>query len=258
MKRSTLWIVPGLSLLAAGMGRAQMSPRASCPGGHRDDFAGAQLDRPRWSTVVRETAALRVHDGHLVLPTENTDLIWPDDPPEQLTRNIVLQPLPQGRFTATAKLALAPRSAYQQAGLVVYGDDDNYIKLVFQARGTEDAENRHFEFRNETSGESHGSLSPRLGGAYPDVVWLRLTSTDGKTLRGEYSTDGEQFTAVPETKRFRAPSLEGIATPRIGLLAMAGTGGPDVPVIEAQFDWFELCPAGVRRGSTGSRLNGVP
>lgn len=196
-----------------------------------DDFDGPALDRSRWTTVVRETSDLRVEKGQLVLPTTRTDLIWPNDP--TLTQNIVLQPLPEAPFTATAKLALAPRQPWQQGGLVIYGDDDNYAKMVFQARGrTMDA--RHFQFVREDNGKPTGEPTPSLGAAYPDSVWVRFTS-DGRFLRAAYSSDGVQFTAMPHSE-----ALDGIVNPKIGLVSMAGSG-VDAPVIDAKFDWFEIC-----------------
>lgn len=119
--------------------RTSASPAAApavCRGGFRDDFTGAKLDRARWPTVVRETPAMRLADGNLIIPTSQTDIIWPDDP--KLTENIVLRELPPGPFTATTKLTLEARHGYQQAGLIVYADDDNYIKLVFFASGDND------------------------------------------------------------------------------------------------------------------------
>jgi cytochrome c len=236
--RRTICVLSCISLTAAATDVAAQSltPATVCRGGQRDEFDGAKLDRSRWTTVVRESPDLRIKQGHLVIPTMTTDIFGAGGS----TENIVLQALPPGQFIATAKLSLAPRSAYQQAGLVVYGDDDNYIKLVFQARGDNDAESRRFEFFSERNGQMGHSLSPKLDAAYPDVVWVRLTS-DGKTLRAAYSADGQEFTEMPETEQFNAPSVDGIAIPKIGLLSMAGTGA--APVIEAKFDWFELCYA---------------
>jgi regulation of enolase protein 1 (concanavalin A-like superfamily) len=182
---------------------------------------------------VRETSDLRVANGNLVLPTSKTDLIWPGDP--KLTENIVLQPLPGTPLTATARLTLAARQGYQQAGLVVYGDDDNYAKMVFQARGST-ADARRFQFMREDNGQPSGKSTTDLGAAYPDSVWVRFTS-DGRFLRAAYSSDGVQFTDM-----LLSEALDGIANPKIGIISMAGSRG-DTPVIDAKFDWFELCPA---------------
>jgi regulation of enolase protein 1 (concanavalin A-like superfamily) len=201
-----------------------------------DDFSGDELDRNRWSTVIRENQDLRIEDDHLVIPVTNTDIYGTNN---TNTPNIVLQPLPDGPFTATAKLTLEARRAYQQAGLVIYGDDDNYAKMVFQGRNTNqaDANARIFQFIREENGapnEVAASNTASLGAAYPDTVWVRFTS-DGSNLRAAYSADGETFTDMPQTK-----SLAGIEDPHIGLIALSGT--TQSPLLDAKFDSFEITP----------------
>jgi regulation of enolase protein 1 (concanavalin A-like superfamily) len=184
--------------------------------------------------VVRENQDLRIEDGHLVIPTTNTDIYGTGNSD---TPNIVLQPLPEGQFIATAKLTLEARRAYQQAGLVIYGDDDNYAKMVLQGRstGADDAAARIFQFIREENGapnEVADSNTGSLGAEYPDTVWVRFTS-DGSNLRASYSADGATFTDMPETK-----SLAGIEDPHIGLLSLSGNG--ESPVIDASFDRFSI------------------
>lgn len=199
-----------------------------------DDFDGPDLDRDTWSTVIRENQDLRIEDGHLVIPTTNTDIYGTDNSD---TPNIVLQPLPEGQFIATAKLTLEARRAYQQAGLVIYGDDDNYAKMVLEGRstGADDAASRIFQFIREEDGapnEVGDSNTDPLGAEYPDTVWVRFTS-DGSNLQASYSADGVTFTDMPETK-----SLAGIENPHIGLISLSG--GVESPVIDARFDSFHL------------------
>ncbi|WP_447007282.1 ThuA domain-containing protein [Saccharothrix isguenensis] len=208
---------------------------SNCLSGRSDDFLGTSLDRTRWTTVVRENQDLAVRDGHLVVPTTATDVYGAGGN----TPNIVLQDLPSGPFEATAKVRLPARRAYQQAGLVVYGDDDNYAKMVLQGRsgGADDAANRIFQFVREENGspnEVGESNTGPLGAQYPDTVWVRFTS-DGSNLTASYSADGRTFTPMPQTK-----SLAGIAHPKIGLLSLAGVG--DHPVVDAEFDTFTITP----------------
>ncbi|MFD1146818.1 ThuA domain-containing protein [Saccharothrix hoggarensis] len=206
-----------------------------CFGGRSDDFLGTSLDRGRWTTVVRENQDLAVRDGHLVIPASSTDIYGAGGN----TPNIVLQDLPAGPFEATTKLTLPARRGYQQAGLIVYGDDDNYAKMVLQGRntGSDDAASRIFQFIREENGspnEVGESNTAPLGAQYPDTVWVRFTS-DGSTLTASYSADGQTFTTMPQTK-----SLAGIAHPKIGLLSLAGYD--DRPVVTAQFDTFTITP----------------
>ncbi|WP_328854436.1 ThuA domain-containing protein [Microbispora hainanensis] len=208
-------------------------PATVCFTGRSDDFLGNQLDRDRWS-VIRENQDLRVADGSLIIPTSATDIYQTTNN----TPNIVVQPAPSGAWTATAKLTLRATDAYQQAGLVIYGDDDNYAKMVLEARSTSgsDHANRIFQFIREENGapnEVSQSNTATLGDAYPDTVYVRFIS-DGTNITAHYSSDGTTFTAMPETK-----SLAGINNPKIGLISLAGANHP---VVDAAFDWFHITP----------------
>ncbi len=206
---------------------------STCFSGRSDDFLGTALDRDRWS-VVREDQNLRVQDGKLVLPTSQTDIYGTNNTG---TPNLVLQPAPSGAWTATAKLTMNARDQYQQAGLLIYGDDDNYAKMVLQARATNDHSQRLFQFIREENGvpnEVAASNSPNLGDAYADTVYVRFVS-DGANITAHYSQDGATFTAMTQTK-----ALAGIANPRIGLVSLAGSGTR--PIVDAAFDWFHITP----------------
>nr|WP_211239716.1 ThuA domain-containing protein [Jiangella gansuensis] len=214
---------------------ADVSEPPVCLAGRSDGFDGDALDRDRWTTVVRENQELTVADGHLVLPATSTDIYGTNNTD---TPNIVLQDLPDGPFTATAKLTMQAYRAYQQAGLIIYGDDDNYAKMVLQGRDTA-ASNpaaRIFQFIREENGapnEVGESNTANLGAGYPDTVWVRYIS-DGSTLRAAYSADGVTFAEMPQTK-----SLAGIDNPKIGLVALSGSGQP---VTEVRFDSFHITP----------------
>ncbi|WP_329091393.1 ThuA domain-containing protein [Streptosporangium sp. NBC_01469] len=210
-------------------------PSTTCFTGRSDDFLGTSLDRDRWS-VVREDQNLRVADGKLILPTSLTEIY---NTGAGTVTNITVQPLPQGAWTATTKVTMAASQQYQQAGLVVYGDDNNYAKMVLQGRSaTPDHAARIFQFIREENGvpnEVAASNTANLGNAFPDTYYVRFMS-DGTNLTAHYSADGTTFTAMPETK-----ALAGITNPRIGLISFASTG-TSKPVIDAAFDWFHISP----------------
>lgn len=204
-----------------------------CLDGRSDGFDGDELDHNRWDTIIRESQDLRVEDGHLVIPTSLTDIYGAGGD----TPNIVLQDLPDGNFTATTKLTLDADRAYQQAGLIIYGDDDNYAKMVFQARDSNgDKGERIFQFIREEDAEPNevaDSNTESLGEDYPDTVWVQFTS-DGENLNASYSANGVDFVEMPETK-----TLDGIEDPKIGILALASE---DSEVVDAEFDWFHITP----------------
>jgi PKD repeat protein/glucose/arabinose dehydrogenase/type 1 glutamine amidotransferase len=211
------------------------SPGTTCLTGKSDDFLGTALDSGRW-TIVRQNQDLAVLGGALRIPTSNTDIYGTDN--SQPTPNLVLQPMPGGVWQATTKVSLTARDMYQQAGLILYGDDDNYAKMVLEARGTADAAARVFQFIREENGQPNEvaqSNTANLGAAYPDTVFVRLAS-DGTRLTASYSADGLTWTAMPQTDKL----IAGITNPRIGLVSLTGTGVK--PVVDATFDWFQLVP----------------
>jgi len=211
------------------------SPSVTCLTGKSDDFLGASLDSGRWQ-VVRQNQDLVVRDGALHIPTTNTDIYGSDN--STPTPNLVLQPTPSGAWQATTKVSLTARDAYQQAGLILSGDDDNYAKMVLEGRGTASANDRVFQFIREEAGQPNevgDSNTANLGAAYPDTVYVRLSS-DGTHLTASYSADGLSWTNMPQTDKL----LAGITNPRIGLVSLSGTGSR--PVVDAAFDWFQLVP----------------
>ncbi|MDR7384267.1 ThuA domain-containing protein [Promicromonospora iranensis] len=207
-----------------------------CLAGRSDDFLGDELDPERW-TVLDRNQDLQVADGTLTVPASTSDIYGTDN---TAVPNLVLQDLPDGPFTATAKVTIPAHAQYQQAGLLIYGDADNYAKMVIQGRSAPaDPATRVFQYIREEGGtpnEVGDSNTAALGEAYPDTVYVRLASSDGEDLTASYSADGVEFTAMPQTK-----SLDGIVDPRIGLFALAGAGSA-ADVVDAQFDWFHITP----------------
>ncbi|NOV99136.1 ThuA domain-containing protein [Isoptericola chiayiensis] len=207
-----------------------------CLSGRSDDFLGSELDPERW-TVLDRNQDLQVADGVLTIPATATDFYGTNN---VTVPNVVLQDLPDGPFTATAKVTIPAYAQYQQAGLVIYGDADNYAKMVVQGRSAPaDPATRIFQYIREEAGapnEVGDSNTAALGAAYPDTVYVRLASSDGDDLTASYSDDGVDFTAMPQTK-----SLTGIDDPQIGLVALAGAGSA-ADVVDAQFDWFQITP----------------
>ena len=207
-----------------------------CLSGRSDGFDGTNLDASRWNRIVRPNQDAHVADGHLIIPATQTDIYGAG---EGTVPNIVMQDLPEGAWQATTKVTFEARNQYQQAGLVVYGDDDNYAKMALQGRSSgSDAAQRIFQFVVEEGGEPNevaASNTANLGADFPDTYYVRMAS-DGSNLTAAYSADGVDFTAMPETK-----SLAGMSNPRIGVMAFANSGST-ADVIDANFDWFHITP----------------
>ncbi len=200
------------------------APNTSCFGARSDNFDGTALDRDRWSTIVRENQTYSVAGGALRLPTQAADLYG--------TRadagNIILQPTPAGAWQATTKVTLPLTANYQQAGLILYGDDANWAKLDLLF-----ADYKRVEFIRQTASVPRNEAADSTP-ADTDTVFLRLTS-DGTNLTAAYSIDGVTFTPAG-----RSAALAGIENPKIGLYAV--NGGSAAPVVNAEFDWFQITP----------------
>jgi cytochrome c len=201
------------------------APNTSCFGVFSDDFTGTALDKTRWS-VLRESQTYSVSDGSLLLPTAVGDLYGTRND----ATNLVLEAAPGGTWQATTRVTLPVAENYQQAGILIYGDDDNYAKLDLLYSG-----GRRIEFIRETAGTPrNGSGDSTAAPAGSDTIYLRLTS-DGTSLTAAYSADGQTYTPVGQSA-----ALAGITNPRIGLFAL--NGGTAAPVINAAFDWFQVSP----------------
>ena len=140
-------------------------PLASCPG--NDEFDGTTLDTSRWSVVRREDAFLSVEGGSLNLNAQPGEDIHGGASGQ---RNIVLQDLPDsGPWTATARMTWSPTVNFQNAGLVIYTDDANWIKS-----GMVWANGRAFEAFKELNNSPSGARRPGRRRVVPEHVLRAL------------------------------------------------------------------------------------
>ena len=139
-------------------------PLDECPTGpvRSDEFDGTALDLNRW-TVLRPDAAnpLSVSDGNLNLPIANGSMYGPGT----TAKNLVVQAAPDGEWMATAKISVtALNENYQQAGLRVWTDDNNWASVHMISAGG----NRDFEFIYEAAGNPRNEGADKLGGIPAD------------------------------------------------------------------------------------------
>ena len=140
-----------------------------------DEFDGTSLNLCRWSQIVRhEPGGYTVGDGKLTLPAAHGDFFAaaPNNNP-----NILLQPAPAGPWTMTTRLTFDPNENYEQAGLLVYGDDANYVKADYVY-----ANGRGLEFLREANNVAAG-----FGGFVEDRRPSRRPSTCGSPPTGRRS-----------------------------------------------------------------------
>lgn len=202
-----------------------------------DDFNGTALSS-QWSWVRQpDPSTYSVSNGAFNFDTQNADLYVDSN-----NASVLTEPTPQGDYVVETKVHLnVPPSGccynYVQAALVIYHDDDNFIKLA----DFSDWETRQTEFAKELKPVPDGY--PRYGntvGGNPNPsgwTYLRIVKQSRGNL--EYYT---AFTSADGTHWVRGGvwTHQLGSTAKIGLVSMGGSG------FTANFDYvhvYRLNPA---------------
>lgn len=201
--------------------------------GVNDEFDGTELDRCRWSQIVRHDPSLyEVAHGALRVETPDGDIYGEDNSDPS---NLFLQPVVEGDWTIETLVdASALNEQYQQAGLMVYLDDDNYVKFDYLTQNSPgSAVSRSIELRSEIDGVVQNP-QPNAADITSGIWHLRLTKT-GSEYTGSYSGDGENWTELPDAVSNPAVSDgDGVG---FGLFAL-GTNQTESQVVA--FDHFTV------------------
>ena len=176
-----------------------------------DNFDGTELGAA-WSRV-RPTQAAVVGSGTLQIPARPGDIYQTRNDAQDL----IVRDAPDGAWQAITKINFEGTAQYQQAGIMVYGNDDNFTKfgrIAHSAAGDE-----KFEFINEVNAVARNEAADstaNIPATFPKDYWLRLTS-DGTNVVGHYSTDGTTWTLVGRPAALPADA-------KIGLFAFSNDG----------------------------------
>jgi regulation of enolase protein 1 (concanavalin A-like superfamily) len=159
-----------------------------------------------WSFVREDKTEWRLKDGNLELLAQPTN-IWAQQ--NDGTENFLLRALPAGPSTVEVTLDFDPRKEYEQAGLMIYLDDDNYIKFD---RELYDGPSCTLVLESDAKPDVVKKIPFREG-----PLRLRLEIADG-TVKGMVKAPGDKdWTPHGET------TLPGSANPlRVGLFALLG------------------------------------
>ncbi|WP_022894858.1 ThuA domain-containing protein, partial [Agromyces subbeticus] len=206
-------------------------PAAGEPVAASDAFDGTALDGCRWGQSVRyDSNHAKVADGHLKITTQPGDINGnnPLSP-----RNFILTEAPEGDWVASTKFKAPLDHRYQLAGLMMWADDDNYVKADIVAYNAPGAA---LDLRAELAGEANaagiGNRNLNVADTTESGYWyLRVTKT-GNLYTAEVSDGGVNWTPIGATGITFDQPLRGL-----GLMAI----GPqqETPVV-VEFDSFEL------------------
>ena len=146
--------------------------------------------------------------------------------------NIIGRRAPGGAWTATTEVDLDHAATWEQAGMLLYTSDQDFLKLAFI--NTPDGRNIEFIRQRDGSPDDQGAAdrSPMFPVDASDTVFLRMHS-DGASVTAAYSKDGSTWFPVGRTQ-----SLVGLTDPLIGVSAFNGVGTP------ASFNQFTLAGGG--------------
>ncbi|MFI0816325.1 family 43 glycosylhydrolase [Streptomyces sp. NPDC021098] len=204
---------------------------------YSDDFDSATVPGTTagspWSWVRGPASGVAMDDGALWWPTQNAELHLGGNTASVLTREA-----PPGDYTVETKMRFAPERTNQQAGMVLYGGDDRYVKLVHAVlplSHTDGALTHVTEFAKEgerptTTPPTPVAYGPMFGGPPADTLWMRMsyhtdTAHDETEVRAATSTDGVHWV------RAGVWTLPGVSAFRIGLVGMNTAGAT------ARFDY---------------------
>jgi arabinan endo-1,5-alpha-L-arabinosidase len=188
--------------------------------GRSDDFTGTALSS-RWTWVrPPDPSTYSVAGGQLRWQTQAADL----HPPATPLASVLTEPAPHGDYVVETKVAVSTPSSgccfnYVQAGLVVYGDDGNYVKLASVSIW----DTRQTEFGKQVSAVPDGYptygntvVGPVGRWTYLRIVHRRAAGEDAYTaftsLDGRHWDQGGTW-----THSFGSD-------PKIGLVSMGGSG----------------------------------
>lgn len=193
-----------------------------------DEFSGNTLSS-QWTWVRQPTAdTFGVKNGTFRFDTQDTDLNGGNN------SSVLTEPAPSGNYVVETRVKLNLPSEgccqnYVQAGLVIYGDDDNYIKLVHASIW----ETRQTEFAKEVGPVPAGypTYGNTVVGPPATWTWLRIV----KRTKG-----GEELYTAYTSNNGKTWVRGGVWThklgknARIGLVSQVGKG------FTANFDYVRV------------------
>jgi beta-glucosidase len=229
--------LPGQALVTVSIGSAQSVYKInfSYNVNGSDEFDSSILGS-QWHWVREEpsTWSLTSRSGFMMVSPRQGDIYGTGT---GTAKNILLQNA-SGDWTIETKLvcSIRPHATYQQGGLIVYQDDDNYLKMEWEATGSSSS---IIQVLKESGGTTTAvsSSNGNVISSSSNTVWFRIAKS-GNSYTAYYSTDGTNFTAAGTTTL----SLSNI---QVGFVTINGGSGTNTD-LNIYYDYFHttsLIPA---------------
>jgi len=184
----------------------------------KDEFDSKSLDKS-W-LIIRENQSewsLTANPGYLRISTQ-TENLW------QINVNNKIKFLrrgPHGDFEATTKLIFNPKEKFQQAGIIIYQDEENYVMLT---RQKDDVQNVKMSWAiAKAEGEKRAATSLT-------TLYLKLTKS-GSSISAAFSSNGDTWINVGQISGLH------FVKPQIGLV---GYNAQLNTTVDADVDFFAI------------------
>ncbi len=212
-----------------------------------DEFKTAPASA--WTVLNENKANYTVENGALAITTEAGDITAANNN----AANVFVQSA-NTDWTIDTKLtcSAAPAMPAQNAGIVAYQDDDNFVKFVYSAqmgrRGGAGG-GASLTILSEDGGNTKATVNARVAGVENNVVWLRLQKK-GTTYTAFYSVDGKKFTEAgqveAELKDIQAGLIacDGVM-PSFGGFRMPAQAPAQAQPMKASFEMFRIVSSGL-------------
>jgi beta-xylosidase len=202
-----------------------------------DQFNSSRLG-PQWHWVRESPGywSLTAHPGYLRIITEAKEILVAlgED-----TAPILLQRAPAGDFEISTYVRMAPTQDFQQGGLLLYGDDHNYVRETFIYTDSSPVAGPQIEMTEMVADVFSDHWSPLPPGPQAPGYYLQIDKRGG-TYTGYASKDGVHW------RRVATLSYPQLRPAQIGLSAFSYD---DVPHIPADFYFFQ--EGGLSKGTSG-------
>jgi pyrimidine-specific ribonucleoside hydrolase len=193
-----------------------------------DPFDGPVLDSGwMWMRPDSMNWGLDTSTGRLRIVTQPQSLFF-ETPNSQ--ENILLRVAPPVNFTITTHVAFTPTQDFQQAGLLVYRNDDNFVLVNRGYCSTCSTGGQGIYFDSEHDGTPTFLAADTY---LPTTAYLRIVRS-GSTYIASYRQDQGNWIVLGQVNR---PDL---SSTLVGISATNSNPEPSIPSINADYDFFQI------------------
>ena len=195
----------------------------------RDDFDGPALI-PEWSWINEDASSwsLTERPGYLRIHTQPGTL----DEANNSAHNVLLRAAPPAPYVLSTRFELHPTQEFHEAGLLVYQDADNYVKL-----------SRLYSTRLPSEGDDFYLLNQEVAGVRSGAIYV---PTSQQAIELQLLVEATNVTGAYRDASGRWITLGTLnvgalaSSASVGILANNGISSPPALSIPVDFDFVTV------------------